>query len=251
MTGAPAHAAGDRRGTGRAAPTPAHRVAAAGGPVTVLLADDQELVRTAFRLMLDVQEDIRVVGEAATGAEAVSLVRATRPRVVLMDIRMPNLDGVEATRQIAATPGLAGVRVLILTTYDTDEYVHEALQAGASGFLLKDCGATELLHGIRVVAAGEALLAPRITRRLIAQFTAARVRRHANEDRLRPLTQREREVLALVGQGLSNDEIAAQLILSPATVRTHVGRLLAKLHARDRAQLVVVAYETGLVMPGA
>jgi len=164
---------------------------------------------------------------------------------------MPVLDGLEATRQIAATRGLEGVRVLILTTYDTDAYVFEALQAGASGFLLKDCGPAELLHAIRVVAAGEALLAPRVTRRLIAQFTAARTAHQASEDRLAALTQREREVLALVGRGLSNHEIADQLVISKATARTHVSRVIGKLGVRDRAQLVVVAYQTGLVNPAA
>jgi DNA-binding NarL/FixJ family response regulator len=219
------------------------------GPVKVLLADDQALVRAGFKVLLDVEDDIAVVGEAADGAEAVTLARATRPEVVLMDIRMPVLDGLEATRQIAATRGLEGVRVLILTTYDTDAYVFEALQAGASGFLLKDCGPAELLHAIRVVAAGEALLAPRITRRLIAQFAATRAAHQASEDRLAELTQREREVLALVGRGLSNQEIAAELTVSKATARTHVSRAMVKLGARDRAQLVVVAYQTGLVGP--
>jgi DNA-binding NarL/FixJ family response regulator len=226
----------------------------AGVPATraikVLLADDQALVRTGFKMLLDTEDDITVVGEAANGAEAVELARATRPDVVLMDIRMPVLDGIQATREIAAMRGLEQVRVLILTTYDTDAYVFEALQAGASGFLLKDSGPAELLHGIRVVAAGEALLAPRITRRLIAQFTAARASERQVEERLAVLTQREREVLALVGQGLSNDEIAAKLTLSPATARTHVSRAMVKLRARDRAQLVVVAYQTGLVSPG-
>jgi len=215
-------------------------------PIRVLLADDQVLVRAGFKVLLDVEDDIEVVGEAADGAEAVALARAHRPDVVLMDIRMPVLDGIRATSQIATTQGLDRVRVLILTTYDTDAYVFDALQAGASGFLLKDCGPAELLHGIRVVAAGDALLAPRITRRLIGQFTAARAAHHAAEDRLAILTQREREVLALVGQGLSNEEIAAALTLSPATARTHVSRAMVKLGARDRAQLVVVAYQTGL-----
>ncbi|MEH1123660.1 response regulator transcription factor [Micromonospora sp. CPCC 206061] len=218
--------------------------------VRVLLADDQVLVRTGFKLLLDSEDGIEVVGEAANGSEAVNLARAHRPDVVLMDIRMPVLDGIKATREIAGTRGLEGVRVLILTTYDTDEYVFEALEAGASGFLLKDSGPAELLHAIRVVAAGEALLAPRITRRLIAQFTAARAVQHVADDRLAVLTQREREVLALVGRGLSNDEIAGALTLSPATARTHVSRAMVKLGARDRAQLVVAAYESGLVTLG-
>jgi DNA-binding NarL/FixJ family response regulator len=191
------------------------------GPIKVLLADDQALVRAGFKVLLDVEDDVTVVGEAADGAEAVRLARATRPAVVLMDIRMPVLDGLEATRQIAATRGLEGVRVLILTTYDTDVYVFEALQA------------------------------PRITRRLIAQFTAARAAHQASEDRLAELTQREREVLALVGRGLSNQEIAAELTVSKATARTHVSRAMVKLGARDRAQLVVIAYQTGLVGPAA
>ncbi|MEV0135198.1 response regulator transcription factor [Dactylosporangium sp. NPDC050688] len=216
-------------------------------PVKVLLADDQALVRSGFRMLLDAEDDITVVGEAANGAEAVSRARVTRPDVVLMDIRMPELDGIKATRQIAGTRGLEAVRVLILTTYDTDDYVFEALEAGASGFLLKDAGPAELLHAVRVIAAGEALLAPRITRRLIAQFTAGRVAAQLAEDRLAVLTAREHEVLALVGQGLSNDEIGAALFLSPATARTHVSHAMVKLGARDRAQLVVVAYQTGLV----
>lgn len=218
-------------------------------PIKVLLADDQVLVRAGFKLLLDVEDDIEVVGEAANGSEAVALTRAARPDVVLMDIRMPILDGIHATRQITETTGLQRTRVLILTTYDTDVYVYEALRAGASGFLLKDSGPAELLHGIRVIAAGEALLAPKITRRLIAHFTAAHATHQAAEDRLKALTTREREVLALVGQGLSNDEIAAHLTLSPATARTHVSRILTKLRARDRAQLVVVAYQTGMVGP--
>jgi DNA-binding NarL/FixJ family response regulator len=218
-----------------------------GAPIRVLLADDQALVRTGFKLLLDTEDDLRVVGEAADGAQAVELARATRPDVVLMDIRMPVLDGLQATREIAGMRGLEQVRVLILTTYDADEYVFEALQVGASGFLLKDSGPAELLHAVRVVAAGEALLAPRITRRLIAQFAAARSAHRASEDRLAELTQREREVLALVGRGLSNGEIAAELVISKATARTHVSHAMVKLGARDRAQLVVVAYQTGLV----
>jgi DNA-binding NarL/FixJ family response regulator len=218
-----------------------------GIPVKVLLADDQVLVRSGFKALLDAEDDIAVVAEAANGAEAVEQARAMRPDVVLMDIRMPHLDGIKATTEIVRTRGLEQVRILILTTYDTDAYVFEALQAGASGFLLKDAGPAELLHAVRVVAAGEALLAPRITRRLIAQFTADRAVTQAGEDQLSVLTQREREVLALVGKGLSNDEIGAELYLSPATARTHVSHAMAKLGARDRAQLVVIAYQTGLV----
>jgi DNA-binding NarL/FixJ family response regulator len=217
--------------------------------IRVLVADDQVLVRTGFTMLLDLEDDIEVVGEAATGAEAVELARAHRPDVVLMDIRMPVLDGIKATAQIAGMRGLEHVKVLILTTYDTDAYVFEALEAGASGFLLKDSGPAELLHAIRVVAAGEALLAPRITRRLIAQFTAARTAQNIADQRLAVLTHREREVVALVGQGMSNEEIAAKLTLSPATARTHVSRAMVKLGARDRAQLVVFAYQTGLVRP--
>jgi len=218
-------------------------------PIKVLLADDEVLVRSGFKVLLDLEDGIAVVGEASNGAEAIEQARATRPDVVLMDIRMPKLDGIQATSQIAKTHGLEHVRVLILTTYDTDANVFEALQAGASGYLLKDAGPAELLHAIRVVAAGDALLAPRITRRLIAQFTARRTATQAGKDRLAVLTEREREVLALVGRGLSNDEIGAELFLSPATARTHVSHAMVKLGARDRAQLVVIAYQTGLVSP--
>jgi DNA-binding NarL/FixJ family response regulator len=220
-----------------------------GAPIRVLLADDEQLVRSGFRLLLETEDGIAVVGEAATGAEAVARARELRPDVVLMDIRMPGTDGIEATRRIAGDDGLRGVRVLVLTTYDTDAHVFEGLQAGASGFLLKDAGPAELLHAIRVVAAGEALLAPRITRRLIAQFTARRTADAAAAHRLAVLTEREREVLALVGRGMTNDEIGAALFLSPATARTHVSHAMTKLGARDRAQLVVVAYRTGLVAP--
>ncbi|GAA4083610.1 response regulator transcription factor [Nonomuraea soli] len=215
-------------------------------PIKVLLADDERLVRSGFKVLLDLEDDITVVGEATNGAEAVEQARATRPDVVLMDIRMPRLDGIRATGQIVETPGLEQVKVLILSTYDTDENVFEALQAGASGFMLKDAGPAELLHAIRVIAAGDALLAPRVTRRLISQFTAQRRAAKSGQDRLAVLTDREREVLALVGQGLSNDEIGAALFLSPATARTHVSRTMGKLGARDRAQLVVIAYQTGL-----
>ena len=213
----------------------------------MLLADDEGLVRSGFKLLLDLEDDIAVVGEAANGAEAVERARAVRPDVVLMDIRMPKLDGIQATAQITGMRGLEAVRIIILTTYDTDAYVFEALQAGASGFLLKDAGPAELLHAVRVVAAGEALLAPRITRRLISQFTTRRTAAKAAEDLLAVLTEREREVLVLVGRGLSNDEIGTELFLSPATARTHVSHAMAKLGARDRAQLVVIAYQTGLV----
>jgi DNA-binding NarL/FixJ family response regulator len=218
-------------------------------PIRVLLVDDEGLVRSGFRLLLDAEDDITVVGEAVNGADAVEQTRVQRPDVVLMDIRMPTMDGIEATRAIASTPGLQDVRVLILTTYDTDSYVFEGLQAGASGFLLKDAGPAELLHGIRVVAAGAALLAPRVTRRLIAQFAARRAANGTAEERLAVLTGREREILALVGQGLNNDEIGAKLFLSPATARTHVSHAMGKLGARDRAQLVVIAFQTGLVTP--
>jgi DNA-binding NarL/FixJ family response regulator len=183
----------------------------------VLLADDQALVRTGFKLLLDGEDDITVVAEAADGAEAVTLARATRPDVVVMDIRMPVLDGIKATRELAAIRGLEQVRVLILTAYDTDAHVLEALEAGASGFLLKDSGPAELLHGIRVVAAGEALLTPSVTRRMIARFTATRTVHHVGQAHLAGLTQREREVLALVGRGLSNHEIADKLVISKAT----------------------------------
>lgn len=228
----------------------AHATRPAGRSIKVLLADDEALVRSGFRLLLDLENDIEVVAEASTGSEAVTAARRTRPDVVLMDIRMPGLDGIGATAEIAATAGLEGTRVLILTTYETDAYVFDALEAGASGFLLKDAGPSELLHAVRVIADGQALLSPRITRRLIGQITAVRVARRSGQERLEVLTQREREVLALVGRGLSNDEIGATLFLSPATARTHVSHAMTKLGARDRAQLVVVAYETGLVTDG-
>jgi DNA-binding NarL/FixJ family response regulator len=227
--------------------------------IRVLLADDQGLVRAGFRALLDDAGDIEVVGEAGDGAAAVELARSTRPDVVLMDIRMPVLDGLEATRRIVADQLLAGVRVLVLTTFELDEYVFEALAAGASGFLLKNTDPMELLRAIRVVAEGEALLAPSVTRRLIAEF-ADRHRRSESVGRrpqadskpvdLTALTDREREVMALAGAGLSNEEIAERLVVSPATARTHVSRAMVKLGARDRAQLVVFAYESGLVSPG-
>jgi DNA-binding NarL/FixJ family response regulator len=218
-------------------------------PVKVLLVDDQTLVRAGFRVLLERGEGIEVAGEAADGAEAIEMVRRTRPDVVLMDIRMPVLDGLEATRRIVSDERLAGVRVVMLTTYELDEYVFEALRAGASGFLLKDIEPADLRQAVRVVAAGDALLSPSVTRRLIAEFAATSARRRADPDRLAPLTEREREVMALVAGGLSNGEIAQRLFMSPATAKTHVSRAMAKLGARDRAQLVVLAYETGLVSP--
>jgi DNA-binding NarL/FixJ family response regulator len=217
--------------------------------IRILLADDQALVRAGFRALLDAEPDLEVVGEAGDGAQAVALARELAPDVVLMDIRMPGLDGLAATAQLTADPGLAGIRVLILTTFELDEYVFEALRAGASGFLVKDTEPVDLIRGVRIVAAGEGLLSPGITRRLIAEFAskAARPRTAAELD---PLTDREREVLTLVAAGLSNDEIADRLVVSPATAKTHVSRTMTKLGARDRAQLVVMAYESGLVRPG-
>jgi DNA-binding NarL/FixJ family response regulator len=216
-------------------------------PIRVLIADDQALLRGSFRILLETTTDLQVVGEARTGTEAVELGRRERPDVVLMDIRMPQLDGIEATRHLCGSPETAGVRVLILTTFDLDEYVYAALRAGASGFLLKDTPPDDLLAAIRVVAAGEGLPGPTVTRRLIAEFARRpeHVRTLARE--LAGVTEREREVLILIARGLSNPEIAARLRLSLATVKTHVGRLLAKLQARDRVQLVIIAYQTGLV----
>ncbi len=217
--------------------------------IRVLLADDQALVRAGFRVLLDAQVDIDVVGEAADGREAIKLAAQLAPDLVLMDIRMPDVDGLEATRAIAADPRLTAVRIVILTTFDLDEYVFEALLAGASGFLVKDTEPPDLLSGVRAVARGEALLAPRATRRLIEEFTS-RARAAAPVAGLDELTPREREILALVGTGLSNDEIAERLVVSPFTAKTHVSRTMMKLSARDRAQLVVYAYETGVVRPG-
>jgi DNA-binding NarL/FixJ family response regulator len=217
--------------------------------IRVLLADDQALVRAGFRSLLNAEDDITVVGEVADGAEAVTIARAEKPDVVLMDIRMPGTDGLEATRQIGADPELADVHVVILTTFDLDEYVFEALRVGASGFLVKDTEPVELLQAVRVVARGDALLSPGVTRRLVAEFASRSRQPHASKE-LDVLTEREKEIVALVGEGLSNDEIAERLVLSPATAKTHVSRAMIKLGVRDRAQLVVVAYQTGLVRPG-
>jgi RNA polymerase sigma factor (sigma-70 family) len=218
--------------------------------IRVMLADDQALVRAGFRALIESEEDLEVVGEANDGRAAVDQATRLRPDVVLMDIRMPHMDGIEATRRIASEPRLRTVRLIILTTFETDDYVFEALRSGASGFLVKDTEPAELLHAIRVVAAGDSLLSPSVTRRLIAEFATA----HAGTRRLDPaletLTAREREVMSLVAAGLSNDEIADRLVVSPATAKTHVSRVMGKLEARDRAQVVVAAYESGLVQPG-
>jgi DNA-binding NarL/FixJ family response regulator len=217
--------------------------------IKVLLADDQALLRAGFRALLDAQADVEVVGEAIDGADAVRQVARTRPDVVLMDIRMPGTDGLEATRQIVADGTLTDVRIIILTTFDLDEYVFEALRSGASGFLVKDTEPVELLRAVRAVASGDALLSPSVTRRLIAEFTS-RAPASTPPQSLDALTDREREVMALVGAGMSNEQIADQLVVSPATAKTHVSRAMGKLGARDRAQLVVYAYESGLVRPG-
>ncbi|MGV9408126.1 response regulator [Streptomyces sp. NPDC003674] len=217
--------------------------------IRVLLADDQALVRAGFRALLDAQPDIGVAGEAADGAEALHRVRELRPDVVLMDIRMPLLDGLAATRRITGDPELSEVKVVMLTTFELDEYVFEAIRSGASGFLVKDTEPDELLRAVRAVVEGDALLSPGVTRRLIAEF-AARSKEPAAAGGLARLTEREREVMALVGIGLSNDEIARRLVVSPLTAKTHVSRTMVKLGARDRAQLVVFAYESGLVRPG-
>jgi DNA-binding NarL/FixJ family response regulator len=218
--------------------------------IRVLVADDQALVRGSFRLLVDTAPDLEVVGEAATGAEAVEIATREKPDVLLMDIRMPVTDGIEATRQITRSPQTAGVRILILTTFDLDDYVYAALRAGASGFLLKDTPPADLLTAIRTVAAGEALLSPAVTRTLIAEFARLPQPGQQPAVTLEGVTERECEVLTLIARGLSNAEIASALHVTMATAKTHVGRLLAKLGARDRAQLVIVAYETGLVRPG-
>jgi DNA-binding NarL/FixJ family response regulator len=246
--------------------------------IRVVLADDQALIRAGFRVLVEAAGDVEVVGEAVNGEEAVALARAERPDVILMDIRMPEVDGLEATRRIAADGDLAGVKVVILTTFETDDYVYQALRAGASGFLVKDAEPEDLIRAVRVVARGEALLCPSVTRRLIATFasrgpatrpaagtatgpasgprTGGGAGPRGGPDRPRPgrnlsrITEREREVLSLVAEGLSNDEIATRLYLSPLTTKTHVSHIMTKLDARDRAQLVVIAYESGLVVPG-
>ena len=217
--------------------------------IRVLLADDQALVRGGFKALLDARDDIEVVVEAVNGTEAVALTKTLRPDVVLMDIRMPDLDGLEATRQIAADPRLAAVRIVILTTFELDEYLFDSLRYGASGFLVKDTEPADLITAVRVVAGGDSLISPSMTRCLVAEFaTRAKQPRPARE--LDVLTEREREVMSLVAGGLTNDEIAQRLYMSPATARTHVSRAMTKLGARDRTQLVVLAYETGLVRPG-
>jgi DNA-binding NarL/FixJ family response regulator len=216
--------------------------------IRVMLADDQELVRSGFAALLHAEDGIEVVGEASDGLEAVGMAARTRPDVILMDIRMPGLDGIEATRRISARQELSGVHVIILTTFEMDEYVFESIRAGAAGFLVKDTNAAELLHAIEVVAGGEALLSPRVTRRLIAEFAAC-TRSVQPVPGAADLTQREREVLGLVAEGLSNEEIATKLYMSRSTAKTHVARSMAKLGARDRAQLVVIAYQAGLARP--
>lgn len=217
--------------------------------IKVVLADDQALVRAGFKALLDAEEGIDVVAEAADGSAAIELARRHRPDVILMDIRMPGMDGLAATREIAGDTRLEDVRIVILTTFDLDEYVFEALRSGASGFLVKNTEPAELIQAVRAVAAGDALLSPSVTRRLISEF-ALRSRMPEGSAQLDLLTDREREVMTLVAEGLSNDEIAERLVVSPATAKTHVSRAMIKLGARDRAQLVVIAYESGLVRPG-
>ncbi|MFI8092346.1 response regulator [Streptomyces sp. NPDC086080] len=219
--------------------------------IRVLLVDDQPLIRSGFRALLDLEDDIEVVAEAADGREGLALVREELPDVALVDIRMPVMDGIEATRRIAADPALTGVHVVVLTNYGMDEYVFQALRAGAAGFLVKDILPEDFLHAVRVAARGDALLAPAITRRLIDRYVTHPPPRARAGNGLEELTGREREAVALAAHGLSNDEIAARLVISPLTAKTHINRAMAKLHARDRAQLVVLAYESGLVTPGA
>jgi DNA-binding NarL/FixJ family response regulator len=219
--------------------------------IRILIADDQSLVRTGFRMILDAEPDLDVVGEAVDGREAVDKARAAKPDVILMDIRMPDLDGIEATRRIVADGGEAAPKILMLTTFDLNEYVYEALRAGASGFLLKDVPAEQLADGVRVVAAGEALLAPSVTRRLLSEFAQVRPRDAAPPPAFEDLTPRELEVFRLIARGLSNAEVAQELIVSETTVKTHVARVLMKLGLRDRIQAVVLAYESGIIQPGA
>jgi DNA-binding NarL/FixJ family response regulator len=217
--------------------------------IRVLLVDDQALIRAGFRALLTAEDDIEVVAEAADGEQAVALARRHRPHVALIDIQMPVLNGIQATRQIAADARLADVHVVILTNYGLDEYVLDALRAGAAGFMVKDTEPADLLHGVRVAARGDALLSPTITRRLITEYISRRPKTDLTVDGLHALTQREREVTALAAQGLSNDEIAARVVISPNTAKTHISRAMTKIGARDRAQLVVYAYETGLARP--
>jgi DNA-binding NarL/FixJ family response regulator len=215
--------------------------------IRVLLADDQDLIRLGLRVLLDDEDDLTVVGDAADGLQAVELAQRLRPDVILMDIRMPGVDGIEATRRIVAAPGLSTARIIVLTTFEIDEYVFAALRAGASGFLIKDTKPTELLRAVRLVAAGDALLSPSVTRRVVSEFAGRSSRAARPHPRLSALTDREREILVLVAGGLSNEEIAGRLVISPATARTHVSRAITKLGARDRAQLIVFAYQSGLV----
>jgi DNA-binding NarL/FixJ family response regulator len=215
--------------------------------ISVLLADDQDLVRIGLRALIDAEDGMTVAGEAADGLAAVALAERTRPDIVLMDVRMPGIDGIEATRRVVASPSLAETRVIVLTTFELDEYVFDALRHGASGFLTKDTRPADLLQAIRLVAAGEALLSPSVTRRVVREFATRPSRVLKPHPQLDALTDREREIVGLVGEGLSNDEIAARLVVSPATARTHVSRAMIKLSARDRAQLVVFAYQSGLV----
>jgi DNA-binding NarL/FixJ family response regulator len=218
--------------------------------VRVLLVDDQQLIRAGFRMILEAEEDIEIVGECADGTQAIDSVKRLKPEVVLMDIRMPEMDGIEATRRIMAADGDPPVKVLMLTTFDLDEYVYDALRAGASGFLLKDVPADQLVAGIRLVAQGDALLAPSVTRRLIQEFSRSAPGRRESPAALDELTPRELEVFRLLARGMSNGEIAAELVVSETTVKTHVARILMKLDIRDRVQAVVLAYESGVIAPG-
>jgi DNA-binding NarL/FixJ family response regulator len=215
--------------------------------IGVLVADDQDLVRIGLRALIEAEDDLRLVGEAADGLAAVALARETHPEIILMDVRMPGIDGIEATRRLANDPTMSGTRVIVLTTFELDEYVFDALRHGASGFLTKDTKPAELLRAIRLVAAGEALLSPSVTRRVVREFATRPSRALKPHPQLDSLTEREKEVVGLVGEGLSNEDIAERLVVSPATARTHVSRAMVKLAARDRAQLVVFAYQSGLV----